>query len=659
MNFERMIIKNWGPFNKIKAIDFSLDEAKPVTYILGYNSAGKTMIFNAIYWCLFNIPTSEELKFFINVEALKNNEKETYVRLKLHHIDNYGNRTNYDITRRLRFEAGRNDEGQIVPKAMMPEFIVNKTLQGSSMPELVDSEEFSTLMDNLVPPGPRPFFFLNGEKLASLFTRENFKKLEAYANAISDVGLIDKIIAKLDETYDDLNEKSSKSSKISDDIKRDQKDLEEKKRQKSEAEKWKTQLEGQIEVNRSLSEKLNRECSKYEELIPRLERIKSNEAEKKQNQLLREEKCKEFKEFLNDNLYLLLVEHELDWCKNELSRLETEEEIPPKKTPIDVIDSILESNPPMCICGREINAEIKARFEAIKNQIPDKKLNKTIESFRFELASAEKKMSSNLNLLGRKIEDIKRINITINSLQTKIDSDRTDDLKALEKTNILDIFKKSREVGLETTDLEGQLSRANDKVTVLSREEKTIKQKLESKMEKDCAMKEIGKKMIFIRDSIEAMEAVKNLVKESTIKHVKEFTSDGFRKLVWDPSNWKEISITDDWAVSAISSKNDKFPCFSLSEGQRHVLGIAFMSSLGKVTGNAIPFVFDSPFGRISEEPIKNIGKNIHVLMEGRQVILLVTDTESANIRKHIDSIIGKEYIIEKISATESIINGD
>ena len=41
---------------------------------------------------------------------------------------------------------------------------------------------------------------------------------------------------------------------------------------------------------------------------------------------------------------------------------------------------------------------------------------------------------------------------------------------------------------------------------------------------------------------------------------------------------------------------------------------IAFMSSLGKVTGNLIPFVFDSPFGRESEDPIEKIGKeNVQV----------------------------------------------
>jgi hypothetical protein len=80
------------------------------------------------------------------------------------------------------------------------------------------------------------------------------------------------------------------------------------------------------------------------------------------------------------------------------------------------------------------------------------------------------------------------------------------------------------------------------------------------------------------------------------------------------------------------------------------------MSSLGKVTGNYIPFVFDSPFGRVSRDPIEHIGKNLTKLMEGRQVVLFVTDTEDPSIRPHVKNIIGYTYIITKISGTESII---
>ena len=86
------------------------------------------------------------------------------------------------------------------------------------------------------------------------------------------------------------------------------------------------------------------------------------------------------------------------------------------------------------------------------------------------------------------------------------------------------------------------------------------------------------------------------------------------------------------------------------------VLGISFMSSLTAITELKIPFIFDSPFGRISEEPIEKIGKFLPSLMRGSQIILFVTDTEDSNIYTHIKDSIGKKYEIIKMSADQSII---
>ena len=187
---------------------------------------------------------------------------------------------------------------------------------------------------------------------------------------------------------------------------------------------------------------------------------------------------------------------------------------------------------------------------------------------------------------------------------------------------------------------------------------KKQQKRLETKFKQDTEMSVIAMKLEFIRETKETMEKVKEQVKRSMIEHVQKYTSTGFKRLVWDPEHWEDVTIADDWTVSVTTSNNFKLPCYRLSAGLRHVLGIAFMSSLGKVTGNLTPFVFDSPFGRISEEPIENIGKNLRSLMEDRQVVLFVTDTEDKNIRQHIENIIGQKYILDKISATESEIRG-
>lgn len=112
---EKLALENWGPFHKKTTIDFSLDDDAPVTYILGKNGAGKTMIFNALYWCLFDSPEPNVLGSIVNGDALKNGEKQMSVRLKFHVLDDYDHRTDYDVTRLLEFDVSSTGEGEVIP----------------------------------------------------------------------------------------------------------------------------------------------------------------------------------------------------------------------------------------------------------------------------------------------------------------------------------------------------------------------------------------------------------------------------------------------------------------------------------------------------------------------------------------------------------------
>jgi len=85
--FEELKIKNWGPFVDTNEIDFSISKEKNLVYIYGLNSSGKTNIFEALYWCLFNSPSVNDLTNIINKIALKNNDKEMSVRVKFYTLD--------------------------------------------------------------------------------------------------------------------------------------------------------------------------------------------------------------------------------------------------------------------------------------------------------------------------------------------------------------------------------------------------------------------------------------------------------------------------------------------------------------------------------------------------------------------------------------------
>ena len=655
--FEKMIMMNWGPFRNENIINYSFDEKKTVTYIFGLNSSGKTHIFEAMIWCLFNEPKIDELKEIVNKEALENQENEMYVRLKFFTTDEYGNKTDYDVKRLIKFDTIRDEKnGDILPEMIQEEFFATKNSPLQDQSITLNQNDFKKMVDNLIPIGPRKFFFLDGEKLATLFQKENLQKIESYANDLSDIHLIDKLNENLDLLYSSLN--SKQPIKNSEKIEAQKRRLDSEKSKLVTANQRKEQLLLQLKDANELEYNLKRECEKFDELKPRIDKIKQLEAKKKQQEAIKKEQFSSLKENLNSNLPILFVENEIKWCIDCLIELDKQGKIPPKRTPPEVLELILADPEEKCICGRKITDHIREEFLKIQKIIPDSKFNREVQDFRRDLIRSFSEIHEKKAIIKKKMGDIQQKNILINRVDHEIVVERKFLVPGQEKEfdKINEKFTRWNQLKDEIRDIDSNLEHIDNFIIAQKRTVTTEKERLESLYKKDEKFEKIGKQIEFISYCETIIENVKQEVTRTIIKFVSGNTSDQFKQLIWDPKNWDKIDFNENWKIDALTSNHRRINCDRLSQGQRHVLGIAFMSSLGKVTGNFIPFTFDSPFGRVSEEPIENIGKNLPKLMEGRQVILFVTDTEDSHIKPHIKSIIGNQYVINKISGTESEI---
>ena len=71
------------------------------------------------------------------------------------------------------------------------------------------------------------------------------------------------------------------------------------------------------------------------------------------------------------------------------------------------------------------------------------------------------------------------------------------------------------------------------------------------------------------------------------------------------------------------------------------------MAALNNVSGFDIPIIIDTPLGRISKEPKKNIAKNLPNYLKNKQVVLLVTEEEyTQDVRDALIGKVGNEYRI-------------
>ena len=91
-----------------------------------------------------------------------------------------------------------------------------------------------------------------------------------------------------------------------------------------------------------------------------------------------------------------------------------------------------------------------------------------------------------------------------------------------------------------------------------------------------------------------------------------------------------------------------------LSAGEKQMFVTSMIAGLAKVSGYAIPFVVDTPMGRLDSEHRQSIIN--YWIDTGRQVILLSQDKEIGpieyqSIKKHVN----KTYLLEHIVLGEGI----
>ena len=331
-----------------------------------------------------------------------------------------------------------------------------------------------------------------------------------------------------------------------------------------------------------------------------------------------------------------------DWIQNYLDDLRKNNKIP---APIDrsIIEHILHDK--KCICGRELDTESKNVLDELLDKIPTDSLNIEIKNYSSKLV--EKR-----NKLPEKKKEIKKINQKIIDLENRISS-------LVEKKRIIELEINSGERSSEELanlhNLEEELRNVKNLIEATEQNiasnkklDKSLNMKLKqfktegSKFHSDPDLMKV--------DALNSLEKLyqfaSDLLKDKVRLHIAQKTSEYFKKIIWDQDFWKGIEIDEEWNYQIKDRSGKIFQ--NLSAGQFHVLGISFMGALTEITDLQIPFVFDSPFGRIDSKNTEQIGQNLPIMMNGSQIILFVTDVEANSILPSISTKIGKKYRIVK-----------
>ena len=623
----------YGENNKI---EFANSDGSDITVILGQNGCGKTGIFRAMMFCLYGlekIAEDEDEKDndskridLVNLHALEENiGKKVEASVKVI-FENEGK--TYIVVRKM-YELMKEDVKEIIKcsNSKVSMDIIDE--YGNLDPNTkTNEEEIEEILEDILNPKLKDFFFFNGDKIESL-ARTNSKSRKEIKSGIIKLLQIDNL---------------EKSVSILEKMLADQK----KKIYSSASTKWRENHNKQEEIKEEIEEAKNDLDNLTEELdsannqLEKLkQKMKENEAVKslweedeKLEQKIREEKDKlnsnkeRFKDLLNNSLANNLMFNYIEISKKKLKDRDETVYIPEL-----LIDKILEEK--VCICGTHID-EDQDNYQLLKNY----KNSLKSESRKFYTGWLEEidKYIGRKNILENNLEkDLKSVSDEKSYIETLEENRKNvrEKIKEFNNTSKNELVEYQKDFEKREKEIDKlKLNIAIKKHTIENKKEELNNYQEEEKMieQQEEKNKVEQKKKEYLNQLYEMFEKIKqdyiNDVKEKLSNEMyrifKELIEDKDKDLIGkitvndnyeiDVRNWQDISILQD-----------------ISSGQKHIISLSLIIALSKLACNEdgiinVPLFMDTPLGKISMENRKHIINAIPNEME--QWILLVTDTE-------------------------------
>lgn len=637
MIIESLSLKNYRQYKDVEII-FSKDRKnRNFTIIKGSNGAGKSNLFNAINWCLYekevHITKEDKILPLVNTAVIKEKKSEdVVVEIEIKFREDNGK--SLTISRKQKFYENPNGE------------IIKYPSEGEAYMEIdnnMKSVNADFIRNKKIPESIREYFFFDGERLDDYFKKEGAESIKKSVFEISQIDLLEKSILHLQEKHDNFLKENKNLSPQAEAIKKDlecfTKSLDENKKNL----KLKEDYVKEAKVNSSkLLEKIKKNP------VPNSDELKERKFQLENDIKNYEQKIRQldidFAEYLLKMCPQIFLYDSLKYMKDSIAKKRERKEFPPG---IDgeFLKELLESK--ICICGRKISSGDQS----------EQKVKGILEIYNnlSEIGHKFEEFNTEVEIMLRDIPNFK-----IRYLDYEKDKDYTERLrenssKELKKVDdkLAKADKSFEDFQLQFDEINEEMGKTNEKLGVLRLIIQNLEAKIKEKNEelnKELKKQErfdlLRRKLEFCQDSLKEFERIKKEIMEETKKEIEEKTKKQFFSLIWNPTEFKDVKINEDYNLSVIHSSNLE-SLGSLSAGQRQVLALSFIAALNSISGFNLPIIIDTPLGRISRETRSNIAEKLPSFLKDKQVILLVTDEEyTDDVRKKLEKNIGQEYEI-------------
>ncbi len=605
MIFNSLTLENFRVFEGIHHIDLTAGKGEPIVLFGGLNGAGKTSILTAIRLALFGKSSldgikskkayEDELRGFIH----KSNDKQcdcSSVRLQLSY-SKLGMDYEYQVTR--SWSGGRD--------GLNEEITIKEN--GKILSEL-DNTQAQSFLNDLIPLGIADLFFFDGEKIKSMADDEDGHVLVEALKKLVGIDLIDRaihdtgVILRRNKKQDI----SKSERKEIDDMELRLKSIENEVEQRSlEYENnyltLKIELEATLQkATQRLDESGGTWAKGRESLVKEQNVLESQRREIGQN----------INEIMRGDIVFSLAPTFMEKLNKQLigdlsiiQSQEFNEQLDSKVKDIKGASSI----------------EISKLVDQLKYNISREPKN-NISSYQFhEFESTVKNSIKSKDLLKNMLHKYE-------VLETEIDNLGLNISRAPDEAQLEGLFKNVNEISLEIEKLNLHGASIKAKIESLLNEGIRITHELEKSykgLQGNITTKSVSNTANKV---IEAMSSLSDNLIQSKVSQLESEFNKVFKRLTRKDDMAYQAKIDRiNFMIDLVDKNGNKINKKLISSGEKQIYALAMLEALGKTSGKDLPFIIDTPLGRLDSNHRSKLVNNFFPVI-GEQVIILSTDTE-------------------------------
>lgn len=609
MRLETIRVENFRQYYGMEEADFSKREDLNVTVFHGKNGAGKTSLFSAVNWCLYNAGV-DDIGELVSKQALAEADEGETVTCKV--IVWFMHEANRYIASRFLRVRKAGTKGI----AAGNEFRLTRVLTSGDN-QRIDNPEGH--MNYILPANVRPYFFFDGEKMDDL-TRAGNEEVEEAVRNIMRIPALERAETHLKQIAGEYRRQIKKQgSREFERIIANEEDLREEK----------DRLQERLEELKEEIRLARRHIDEISERLRGSEKTRDLQENRDKNQrLLKQLEQQEYRtlraiQAVANKSYAVFLSKPVDNALKILDEKRERGEIPSgirEQLVQDLLDNL------QCICGRPFQEhdEVNHRLRSLLDRSTSNKLESEVSNLAGSLRSLPNKLEEQRSSLTDRMRERESTKTTIEQLYRELD-DIERQLRSAPEEQIAGLEKQRSKLQRDRDAALEEQGRAGARIEEIDRQIKDVVKKKQEAEEKEKKLALLFRKEELAQQAADALTQIKEEFSEQTRQEIEAATREVFSRLAWKRDHFQDIRLDQDFRLEVIDRWGTPTRK-ELSAGERQILSLSFICAMAQVAGEDAPLIMDTPFGRLSGDHLSAVAENLPKLTS--QLVLFVTDRE-------------------------------